>query len=199
MNKKMNIAVLGLGAIAGHMADAVNKHESINAYACASRSIDKAKRFAEQYCFEKYYGSYEELVQDPDVDLVYIAVPHAFHYDCAMLCMKNGKNVLVEKPFAVNRKQAAEMIAYAEEHHLFCAEGLWSRYVPVAKNIRDIASDGMIGEIGLVTGEIGIHLTQERLFDPAMAGGALLDIGVYACSFAELVFRKCRKELLQML
>lgn len=189
MNKPVKFAILGLGMIARHMGNAVSFVDEVIPYAVAARDEDRAKAFAEEFGFEKYYGSYEAMLKDPEIDAVYVAVPHALHCECALMCLEAGKNVIVEKPFAANAGQAERMFAKAREKGLFCAEGLWMRYVPVAQDIRRILADGVIGEVGALTGEIGYHLTQERLFDPDMAGGALLDVGVYACALADLVFQ----------
>lgn len=188
MNKPIKFAILGLGMIARHMANAVSFVDEVIPYAVAARDADRAKAFAEEFGFEKSFGSYEEMLKDPDIDVVYVSVPHALHCQCALMCLEAGKNVIVEKPFAANAAQAEQMIAKAKEKDLFCAEGLWMRYVPVAQDIRKALDAGMIGEVGVLTGEIGYHLTQERLFDPAMAGGALLDVGVYPCALADVVF-----------
>ena len=188
MNRPIHFAILGLGMIARHMADALRFSPDVIPYACAASDEKRAQRFAEEFGFQKYYGSYEAMLADPDVDLVYVAVPHSLHCQCAMLCLDHGKNVLVEKPFAANLQQAERMISRAKEKNLFCAEGLWMRYVPVCREVRKAIEDGMIGEPGLVTGEIGYHLTQKRLYDPNLAGGALLDVGIYTAALADLVF-----------
>ena len=189
MNRPVRFAILGLGAIAkAVMAPALSVVEGVEPYACAARDLDRAKAFAEEFGFKKYYGSYEEMLKDPDIDIVYISVPHALHCKYALMCMDAGKNVMVEKPFAANSAQAKLMFEKAKEKDVFCAEGIWSRYRPVALQLREICDSGIIGEVGGLTGEIGLHLSQERLFDPEMAGGALLDIGVYTCSLAGIVF-----------
>ncbi len=189
MNKSVKFAILGLGMIARHMANAISFVENVIPYAVAARDQERADAFAKEFGFEKAYGSYEEMLKDPDIDVVYVATPHALHSKCALMCLEAGKNVIVEKPFAANAAQAKEVFDKAAEKGLFCAEGLWMRYVPVAQKIREVIASGVIGEVSLLTGEIGYHLTQERLFDPKMAGGALLDVGVYACALSNLVFR----------
>lgn len=186
--KPVNVAILGVGAIASHMADAIVNFPAANPCAVAARDEDRAKAFAQQYSFQRAYGSYEEMLADKDVDLVYIAVPHALHCQFTLMCLEAGKHVITEKPFAANAAQARAMINMAREKKLMAAEGLWMRYLPIVENIRHICQSGIIGEVKMLSGEIGYHLMQERIFDPRMAGGALLDIGVYAVALAGIVF-----------
>lgn len=186
--KPINMAILGCGAIAKRMAAAIPLCPEVTAYAAAARDAQRAEQFARDYGFAKAYGSYEALLADPAVELVYIAVPHALHSACALMCLRAGKNIVVEKPFTANYAQAKEVIDLAREKHLMAAEGIWMRYLPNLSNIVKACRQGMIGNVKMLTGEIGYHLTQERLFDPAMAGGALLDVGVYAVSLAGLLF-----------
>lgn len=194
--KPINIAILGAGAIATHMADAVRRCPDIVCpYAVASRNLGKADSLAREFGFRHSYGSYEALLMDRSVDVVYIAVPHALHSQMALMCLEAGKHVLVEKPFAANEAQARAVIDLARKKSLLAAEGLWMRYLPVVHDIQNACRSGMIGNIKMVSGEIGYHLTQNRLFDPHMAGGALLDVGVYALALAGMVLGYDVKEL----
>lgn len=187
--KKWNMAILGAGKIANVMAEAINGLEQVNAYAIASRSIEKAEQFADKWHFQKAYGSYEELVNDPEVELVYIATPHSHHYEHARLCVEHGKPVLVEKAFTANAKQAADLIHLAEEKKVFLTEAIWTRYLPAADIIRKLLADGTIGDPLRLTAEFSVPLThKQRMYDPALAGGALLDLGVYALTFASMYF-----------
>ncbi len=187
--KPFNIAILGAGAIAGHMASAVRMcPEEFRPWAVAARDEDRARAFAEEYGFARAYGSYEAMLADPEVDLVYVALPHALHCSHALMCLEAGKNVVVEKPFTANAKEAEAVIEKARAKGLMAAEGIWTRYLPNVEKIQALVASGAIGEVRMLSGEIGYHLTQPRLFDPALAGGALLDIGVYAVALAGLVF-----------
>ena len=186
--KALRVAILGAGSIAKHMAAALSLCEEMQPWAVAAREESRAKAFAQQHGFARYYGSYGAMLQDRDVDLVYLAVPHALHYDYAMMCLRAGKNVLLEKPFTANASQAEEVIDLARKKGLMAAECLWMGYLPVVEKIKGLCAGGRIGEVKMLSGEIGYHLTQERLFDPQMAGGALLDIGVYAVGLASIVF-----------
>lgn len=158
-------------------------------YAVASRSIERATEFAAQWGFEKAYGSYEELLADEAVELVYVASPHSHHFLHAKMCLEHGKNVLVEKPFTVNARQAQELIGLAEEQGLFLSEAIWTRYMPSRKMLDDIIESGVIGEPVSLTANLGYAMKdKERLKNPELAGGALLDVGVYPIHFAMMVF-----------
>lgn len=184
---KFNMGVMGTGIIAAKMAAAINGLEEVNAYAAASRDLSKAQKFAEEWGFETYYGSYEEMVQDSDINLIYVATPHPFHYENAKLCMEHGKSVLVEKPFTVNAKQAKKLLDLAKEKGVFLAEAIWTRYMPGVSKIKDIIAAGRIGQVEFVEADLSAaNCYVERLHNPALAGGALLDLGVYTLTFASL-------------
>lgn len=184
-----NFAILGAGAIAGTMAEAVNGMKGeVNAYAVAARDKDRAEQFASKYGFEKAYGSYEEMLADPKVDLVYIAVPHSHHHQWTMACLNAGKHVLCEKAFAVNEAQAKEMIDLARQKGLLVTEAIWTRYQPARKLIDDLIAEGVIGKPETVSANLDYFIThKERLVKPELAGGALLDVGVYTLNFASMV------------
>lgn len=189
MFRKINVGIIGCGNIAGVMAATLKRMSSVRCYAVASRSISKAEQFAEQWGAKAAYGSYEELVQDKKVDLVYIATPHSEHYDNAMLCIRNKKAVLCEKAFMANQKQAEEILTFAESQQVLVAEAMWTRYMPMLKTIKEVLESGVIGEPVMLTGNLGYEMEhKERLNDPALAGGALLDVGVYALNFASMLF-----------
>ncbi|MBD5530033.1 MAG: Gfo/Idh/MocA family oxidoreductase [Lachnospiraceae bacterium] len=186
----MNMAILGAGNIARQMAVAVNGLQSqVRAYAVASRSLEKAEAFAREWHFQKAYGSYEELAADPEVDLVYIATPHAMHYDNARLCVEQGKAVLVEKAFTANAAQARELIRLAEEKKVFLTEAIWTRYMPGRQIVESLLAQGVIGEPISLEAEFSVPLShKQRMYDPALAGGALLDLGMYCLTFASMYF-----------
>lgn len=191
----MRFAILAPGKIAQSMAQAVtgiqkmNLEEPLELYAVASRSYDRVKAFADQWGFEKAYGSYEELVEDEMVELVYVASPHSHHYEHAKLCLEHGKHVLLEKAFTVNARQAEELIALAKDKKLLLSEAIWTRYMPSRKIIDDIVASGVIGEPISLMANLGYAMRdKERLKNPELAGGALLDVGVYPINFAMMVF-----------
>ena len=183
----MKVGILGAGIIAGTMAKTINglKNEEIELYAIASRTLEKAEAFKKEYGVTKAYGSYEELVKDKDVDLVYIATPHSRHFDDMKLCILNHKAVLCEKAFTVNAAQAKEIKELTKANNVYVAEAMWPRYMPSRKLINDVVQSGIIGEVKVVTANLAYPLSNvERLIRPELAGGALLDLGVYGINFA---------------
>ena len=181
----MKIGILGTGYIADMLSKTIIHMNDASLYAIASRDYEKAKAFKEKYNFEKAYGSYEELVKDKDVELVYIATPHSRHFEDMKLCIENHKNILCEKAFTANAKQAREVYELAKEKNVFIAEAIWTRYMPSRKLINDVLNSGIIGKVNIVTANLcyaNSHL--ERMVKPELAGGALLDLGVYGINFA---------------
>ena len=190
-NSIMKFAILGCGHIATKMAKAVKALEKrgmgVECYAVASRSLDKAQKFANEYGFGRAYGSYEELAQDPDVDLIYIATPHSEHYNNILLCLEHNKNLLVEKAFTANALLASEVIALAEEKGVFMSEAMWTRFLPAVQMVKDWIFAGKIGKVESVEADFSMPLSHiERLKNPALAGGALLDLGIYSLTFADI-------------
>lgn len=185
----MKFSILAPGGIAHALAETVSRLEGIEPYAVASRDYQRAKDFADKWGYQKAYGSYEEMVEDPEVELVYIATPHSHHYQYAKMCLEHGKPVLVEKAFTVNAKQAKELLDLAKEKNLLVAEAIWTRYMPGRKMVEDIIASGVIGEPCSMTSSFGFPLTHiDRLMNPDLAGGALLDLTVYPITAALMVF-----------
>ena len=184
-----NIAVLGCGHISSKMARTLRmmkeNGEDVHLYAAAARDLKKAEAFAKKEGFEKAYGSYEEMAQDEKVDLVYIGTPHSLHFEQMMLCLKHGRHVLCEKAFTLNAHQTKEALALAKEKGLICAEAIWPRYMPSFAIIK-----GLIDEIGgarYIASDLHYEMESiPRIVLPELAGGALLDIGVYAITFARM-------------
>lgn len=189
MFEKYNIGIMGSGNIAGVMAETIKKMKNVRLYAVASRTKVRADVFAGKYGCKKAYGSYEELVMDKKVDLIYIATPHSEHYENARLCILNGKPVLCEKAFTANAAQAEELIELAREKEVFIAEAMWTRYMPMLTTIQEVLGSGIIGELKTLTANLGYVIDAvPRLQDPSLAGGALLDVGVYTLNFASMIF-----------
>lgn len=185
----MKFAILAPGRMANAMALAVSSIPDVERYAVASRDFDRAQAFAEKWDFEKAYGSYEEMVKDPEVEFVYVASPHSHHYEHAKLCLEHGKHVLVEKAFTVNAKQAEELVALSKKNNVLLAEAMWTRYMPNRQMISDVINGGVIGKVTSLTANIGYVISHvERMREPSLAGGALLDIGVYPINFALMAF-----------
>lgn len=185
----MNVGILGAGNIAGTMARTLNGMKDATAYAVAARDLDRAQSFAKEYQVEKAYGSYEEMLADDKVDLVYIATPHSHHLEHGKLCISYGKPVLCEKSFTANAAQARELLDYAKEKGVFITEAIWTRYMPSRKIITDIIESGELGDVHMLSANLGYRLIdKERLINPELAGGALLDVGVYPLNFASMFF-----------
>lgn len=183
------VGIIGAGWIAEKMAEALAPLEDYCVYAIASRSIEKAKEFARRWNIPKAYGSYEEMVADNDVDLVYIATPHSHHYPHAMLALNAGKPVLVEKAFTANAAEAEELIETARSKGLFITEAIWTRYMPLSHKVKEIMESGIIGKPRVITATLCYMMEfKERILRPDLCGGALLDLGVYALNFARMYF-----------
>lgn len=187
----LKMAIMGAGSIANKMAATITKMNDVEAYAIAARDAGRAAAFAEKYGFAKSYGSYEEMLKDPEVQLVYIATPHSHHYKCTKMCLEAGKHVLCEKAFTVNAEQAKEILKQAEDKKLLLTEAIWTRYMPSRNIINKLIADGTIGEVTSLTANLGYELSEvKRIWDTQLAGGALLDVGVYLVNFASMVFGK---------
>jgi len=187
MKKNFNVGIVGAGWIAEKAAITLNGLEGVNCYAIASRSIEKAKAFAEKWKVTRAYGSYTELLDDSDVDLVYVATPHSHHFDVTCEALRKGKPCLVEKAFMANYKQAKTVVDLAHENKIFLAEAIWTRYQPVVTTIRDLIADGTIGTPRLITATLGYSMgNKPRIMRPDLCGGALLDLGVYAINFVRM-------------
>ena len=185
----MNLGILGAGSIARKMAATVAGMQEVTSYAVAARDKTRAAAFEAEFGFQKSYGSYEEMVRDPEVDLVYIATPHSLHYEQVKLCLNHGKHVLCEKAFTQNAEQAQEILDLAKEKKLLLTEAIWTRYMPMRETLDDVVKSGIIGTITSLTANLGYALGHvERLQEPSLAGGALLDLGVYPINFALMVF-----------
>ena len=184
----MKLGILGAGGIASTMAKTVAEMKGVEVYAVAARDLERARVFAQKYEVKKAYGSYEEMLADDEVELVYIATPHSHHYLHAKMCLEAGKNVLCEKAFTVNAEQAQKLFDLAKEKKLLITEAIWTRYMPSRKMINDIIESGVIGEVTAVTANLSYTVSHvERIRKPELAGGALLDVGVYPINFASMV------------
>jgi predicted dehydrogenase len=182
--------ILGTGGIAQTFASDLRLTDSGVISAVGSRSQSSADRFADAFGIETGHPSYEALVADPAVDVVYVATPHPMHRDNAILALRAGKPVLVEKPFAMNAAEAAEIVKVARETGLFAMEAMWTRFLPHMAGVREWLVQGTLGEIVTVTADHGQWFAEDagfRLFAPELGGGALLDLGVYPVSFASMV------------
>ncbi len=183
--------ILGPGSIAHQFAAGLQTTAGANLLAVGSRSQEKADAFADQFGVPNRYASYEALAADPDVHAIYIATPHPAHKEAALLCIAHGKAVLCEKPFTVNANEAAEVIAAARAKDVFVMEAMWSRFFPAMGHVRRLLADGVIGEPRMLQADFGFRTgvnPESRLFNPFLAGGGLLDVGVYTISLSSMIF-----------
>lgn len=185
----LRVGIIGTGWIAEKAAITLNATELCEALAVGSRSQEKAEAFASKWNIPKAYGSYSDLIADPDVDLVYVGTPHSHHFDVTKEALLAGKPCLVEKAFMANYRQAKEIVDLAHERKVFLAEAIWTRYQPVVKMVRDLMADGRIGTPRLLTATLGYSMGEKpRIMRPDLCGGALLDLGVYALNFVRMFF-----------
>ena len=185
--------ILAPGTIAKKFADGLAVVPDAIPYAVGSRDIGRAEDFAKKYGYQKTYGSYRELAEDPMVDIIYVATPHTFHEEAATLCLNNGKAVICEKPFAVNLRQAERMVECARKNNVFLMEAMWTRFLPTLCKTRELIAKGAIGNVRLVYSDFGFRSNvnpEQRLFAPALAGGSLLDVGIYNLSMCSMIFGK---------
>lgn len=186
---KMRVGIIGTGWIAEKAAITLNGIDNCEALAVGSRSQEKADEFAAKWGIPKAYGSYTELIADPDIDLVYVGTPHSHHFDVTKEALQAGKPCLVEKAFMANHRQAKEIVDLAHERRVFLAEAIWTRYQPVVKMVRDLMAEGRIGTPRLLTATLGYSMGEKpRIMRPDLCGGALLDLGVYALNFVRMFF-----------
>ena len=186
---RVKVAIMGTGRIAETMAETLKHMRGVTCYAVGSRTKENADKFASKFGIKKAYGSYEELVKDPKIDLIYIATPHSEHFKNVKLALLAGKNVLCEKAFMLNEKQADLVFNYAEENGIFLSEAMWTRFHPMRKKLQEILESGVIGEPTMLTASLGYNVAdKDRITKPELGGGALLDLGVYTLNFASMVF-----------
>jgi predicted dehydrogenase len=191
MRRTIRWGILGTGRVARHFAEGLRQLEEAELTAVASRTPGRAREFAGRIGIPRAYDGYKQLAEDAGVDVVYIASPNDRHRDDCLLCLRAGKPVLCEKPFALNSEEAEEVVAAAREHRLFCMEAMWMRFLPLMRQVD--ATLGRIGDIRLLTAQLGHpHALDEksRLFRLESGGGCLLDLGVYLVSLAFLVFKQ---------
>jgi predicted dehydrogenase len=193
MTEPLGWGLIGTGGIAETFAGDLMFTDSGRPVAVGSRDMNSANRFADEFGIPNRHGSYEALVEDPEVDVVYVATPHPMHHANALLAMRAGKHVLVEKAFTINAAEAEDLVATARAEGLFLMEAMWTRFLPHIAEIRRLLAEGALGEIVTVTADHGQWFAKDpdfRLFAPELGGGALLDLGVYPVSFASMVLGK---------
>ncbi|MEZ4605652.1 MAG: Gfo/Idh/MocA family oxidoreductase [Deinococcales bacterium] len=181
-------AILGTGSIARKFASDLRLLKDARRLVVASREQAKAEAFAKEFGFERNYGSYEALLNDAEVEVVYIASPHSFHKEHSIMCLESGKHVLCEKPFAINAQEVSEMIAVARREKRFLMEALWSYFLPAITFSDELIKQGEIGNLQMIQADFGFRMSKvlpaHRLFDLKLGGGSLLDVGIYPVSLA---------------
>ena len=186
-----NWGILGTGNIAHKFAEALLTLDNARILGVGSRSIDTASSFAKDFGIKKVYDSYRELAADPEIDIIYIATPHQLHYENMKLCIMNGKAILCEKPFAVNAKDAKEIQQLALQKNIFVMEAFKTKFLPVMKKVKELIDNKEIGEIKMLKADFGFDggfNENKRLLNPKLAGGSLLDVGIYPLTLATMIF-----------
>ena len=187
--KHLRIGIIGAGWIADKMALTAAGTDRFEVLAIASRELAKAQEFASERGIPRAYGSYKALVEDPDVDLVYIATPHSHHFEHASLAIEAGKPVLCEKAFTANAEQADKLLDLAHKKGVFITEAIWTRYMPLSLKVMELLESGAIGRPRQLSASLCYAMEfKERIVNPALCGGALLDLGVYCLNFARMFF-----------
>lgn len=191
--KKTKWGIIGCGGIAHKFANSLASVDEGELVACASRTLGKAETFAREFSGPQAFSKYESMLSEVDLDAVYIATTHNFHCENVQLALSRGKHVLCEKPLGVNAEESKKMSATAKQNELFLMEGMWTRFLPAIQQMKKWLDDGEIGKVKMLRATFSIQKPfdpQHRLYNPDLAGGALLDVGIYPVSFASFVMGK---------
>jgi predicted dehydrogenase len=186
-DRPLRWGILSTGWMAATFTEDLLRMPDHEVVAVGSRTPDAAHRFAAKYGIPRAHGSYAELAEDAGVDVVYVATPHSGHHDATLRCLRAGRSVLCEKAFTVTAAEAEELVAVAREERRFLMEAMWTRFSPGIVKVRELVADGVIGDVRAVLADFGINVPydpEHRLYDPALGGGALLDLGIYPISLA---------------
>jgi predicted dehydrogenase len=190
MTDNIRWGILGTGVIARKFALGLKAAPGAELAAIGSRTQAAADEFGDAFGVARRHASYEALAHDPEVDIIYISTPHSLHKDNTLLCLEAGKAVLCEKPFAINAAETEAMIKLARQKRLFLMEAMWTRFLPAVLKVRQLIAEDAIGEVRMLMADLGFRAEfdpKSRLFDPALGGGALLDVGIYTVSFASML------------
>jgi len=196
MGETIRWGIIGLGNIAHKFAHDIQLAKDAVLHGVASRDPLRSKQFFEKYQAYFYYDSYDDLLADPKIDIVYIATTNNLHFEHTLRCLRAGKAVLCEKPFALNAQQVRQMIAEAQQRNLFLMEGMWSRFLPATIQLLDLIASGAIGAVNFIQADFGTASSPEkkaRLFQNELGGGSLLDIGIYPLYLSLLLLGKPKK------
>jgi len=182
--------ILGTGGIANAFATALTYVDDAELVAVGSRAPATANAFGERYRIPHRHASYEALADDPDVDVIYVATPHVYHRENTLLCLRAGKHVLCEKPLTINAREAREIINCARQKKLFLMEAMWTRFVPLVCRLRELLAEGVIGEVQMIVADLGYKMgfgPEHRINNPALGGGALMDVGIYPLAYVSMI------------
>ena len=189
--QSINWGIIGCGAIAHLFAQAIKKLDNCTILAGASLTAGRAEHFTKTHQIPRSYSDYQSLANDPDIDAIYIATTHNFHFENIKLCLENGKHVLCEKPFTVNAQQTNTLFTLAKNSNCFMMECLWTRFLPAIKHLSHLLAQDILGDIHTVKANFSIcgdFPPEHRLRNKSLAGGALLDLGIYPLTLADIVF-----------
>ncbi len=185
---KVRTGIFGAGIMSGKIMETMYRVENIEPVAIASRSMERAREFAEKYKLPKAYGSYMDLLNDPGIDMVYIATPNSEHAAHMKMCLEMGKAVFCEKPFTMYLQEAEEVLKLAKSKNLFTGEAIWTRYMPLYKEIQALRNSAELGKITAVTANLGYPVWErERIHSTELGGGAHMDVGIYPLTFIDAV------------
>ena len=186
---RLNMGIIGTGYMAGVMAETIRYVPQVRAYAVASRNADRAYEFGKNNNFKMAYGSYVELTEDKNVDLIYIATPVTEHYEHIRMCIEHGKPVICEKPFALSAKEAEELFLLAAERNVFITDGMRLRFLPFRKQILEVMHSGAIGTPVMLSAHLAFPIAgTSRVVNPMLGGGALMEVGIYLLAAAAMLF-----------
>lgn len=185
----INIGIIGTGKMADRMVDTLSKIPEVKCYAVVSRTQKKADKFSEKWGICQAYDSYESMLKDSNINLIYVATPHSEHYKAMKEIIEKGKPVLCEKAFTINYLQAYDIVTLSEKKGVFVSEAMWMRCLPIYKTLKEFISQGIIGKIHYITVNICYPVSHViRMLKPSLGGGTLLDIGIYALNFVAMFF-----------
>ncbi len=190
MDNRIKWGIIGLGKIANKFAEDLKLSENAILYGVASRNRDKARSFGERHGAIMHFDSYRGLAEHPEIDVVYVATPHSFHFENTMMCLENNKAVLCEKPMGMDSVEVGKMIEEAKSRKLFLMEGLWTRFIPATEKLLELLEEKAIGDVIAVRADFGFKgdlNLESRVYDKALGGGSLLDIGIYPIYLSLLI------------
>lgn len=196
--KEIRWGVLGCGHIANTFMRSIDTVQDTSVIACAARDENRAKAFANKYEIANAYANYQDMLEQREINLVYIATTHNFHFEHIMMCLKMGKHVLCEKPLCLNTQQAEQAYGLAEQNRLLLVEAVWTRFLPAIIELQKVLANGIIGNIQCLQANFSLNRDlpeTHRLLNPNLAGGALLDLGIYPITMADICFAKKPKKV----